>query len=354
MVKKTAAVFVLTAVSVCLFAYNPPAGGENVFGIAGPQQLTSASSAAGGAIFDVTPSSQVFNPALQAYEQRIMLDAGFTSLYSSDDPDHSWGSAFSGGILVPTKWGVGSAEMIGSFVPFYEMQTGKSLNLKASFAKDVTEKLAVGAGFGCGYFFGYDTDWAAGLDLGVLYRYGTLGPLQDVRFGVSLLNLGKTYTDTTVVGIDEKKDAGMFPGIATLRTGMGATFYKNSGLTGAFSVDAAIPTMQNFILDTGVQLMIRDFLKISTSWEYNAREVMEGSKNWMPSLGITWRFVFNAKDNQFMKEKGWQESEMAVSAGWQHMYDHINAISGGAVLKLGLKDTDAPKITIGKSEGDKK
>ena len=72
--KYVMAALLISAVS--LYAYNPPAGGENLFGISSPAQLTSASSAAGGAFFDITPSSIAFNPALPAFEQRVMLDAG--------------------------------------------------------------------------------------------------------------------------------------------------------------------------------------------------------------------------------------------------------------------------------------
>ena len=70
MVKRIAAAAAAVFMSACLFAYNPPAGGEYLFGISSPFQLTSAQSSAGGAFFDVTPASQVFNPALQAFEQR--------------------------------------------------------------------------------------------------------------------------------------------------------------------------------------------------------------------------------------------------------------------------------------------
>jgi len=348
MAKKIVITLGLFAVTFGLFAYNPPAGGENLFRISSPFQLVSASSAAGGAFFDVTPASQVFNPALQAFEQRVMLDAGFTALFSSSDDDsgHSFGSAFQGGLLVPTKWGVGSAEVIADFVPFDDMQIGKSVNIKLSAAKDVTDRLAVGAGIGCGFFTGYDTDWSAGLDTGVLYRWGTLGPLEDVRFGISLLNIGKTYDSTTVIGIKESSNSGAFPGVATLRTGMAATFLKSGFFTGAFSADVAFPSFQNFVLDTGIQFLYRNFLTLSTSWEYNAREWMNGEESLLPAVGITFRFLFNSKGSTFMKEKGWQQSEMAVAAAWQHMYDTVNAFSGGATLKLGLKDTEAPVISL--------
>lgn len=347
MVGKIKYVFVSFLIcSLSLYAYNPPAGGEKLFGISSPTQLTSASSSAGGAFYDVTPASIAFNPALPAFEQRVMLDAGYTALFAKDDPDDkSFANAFQAGILVPVKWGVGVAEMYGAIVPFYEMQLGKSFTTKFSASRDVTENLAVGASLTGGYFYGYDTDFMVAADLGFMYRFGSVGPLEDVRFGASLLNLGKTYTDTTVLGIKGEESAG-FPGLATLRTGVAGTFIKTDLFAGAFSADIAVPTMQNFIFDAGLQFMYRNFLTLSTSWEYNAREVIESSESWMPAVGITFRFLFDSKNNAFMKENGWQQSEMAVSGAWKKMYENINAVSGGMTLKLGLKDTEAPEIKL--------
>ena len=347
MVKRIAAAAAAVFMSACLFAYNPPAGGEYLFGISSPFQLTSAQSSAGGAFFDVTPASQVFNPALQAFEQRIMLDAGYTMLQNSDDPEHSFGYGIQGGMLFPGRWGVASGEVFVLNNPFYEMQTGKSLNLKLSAAKDVTDYLAVGMGLGAGYFWGYDKSWMAGVDLGVLYNYGDAGISEDVRFGVTLLNLGKTFGGTKVLGIYHDKSSGMFPGIATLRAGIAGTFLHAGDFKGAASFDVAVPTAQNCILDAGVQFMYRDFVKLSVAEEYNVREVIKSSKNWLPSIGLSFLFKFNSKDNAFMKRHGWQESEVQVGGAWKRFYDHTNAMSGGLILKLGLEDTEPPEITLG-------
>ncbi|QTQ13483.1 hypothetical protein HRQ91_02875 [Treponema parvum] len=349
MIKRIKSKFIIFAFFLCvlnLYAYNPPAGGENLFGISSPTQLTSASSAAGGAFFDVTPASIAFNPALPAFEQRIMLDAGYTALFASKDPDdEKFASAFQGGLLVPTKWGVGAAEMYGAVIPFYEMQVGKSFNLKMSASRDVTEKLAVGIGLTNGYFYGYNTDFMVAADLGFVYNAGDFMGLKNLRYGISLQNLGKTYTNTTVWGI-KGKEADFFPGIAALRIGAAATVFESELFSGAFSLDMTIPSAQNFILDAGLQFMYRNFLKLSGAWQYNAREVIEGSESWLPSLGITFKFMLNSKDSAFMKEKGWQESEAAITGAWKKMYENINALSGGVTLKLGMKDTEAPEIKL--------
>ena len=101
MIKKLlAAVSALLSVSV-LAAYNPPAGGQNFLRLTEPQLLSGASSSAGGAIFSVTPASVVNNPALTAFEQRIVLDLAGTMLFDSSDSNESVGGATQAGILFP-------------------------------------------------------------------------------------------------------------------------------------------------------------------------------------------------------------------------------------------------------------
>lgn len=340
---------VLASASFCalnLFAYNPPAGGENLFGITGPSLFTTASSAAGGAFFEAGPSSVAFNPALPAFEQQNILEAGFTGLHCSDDPDDkSFGAAFSAGLSVPTKWGVGTGQLFGGNLPFYESQLGKFAGIKYVASRDVSEKLAAGIGFSAGYLWGYDKDFLAAADLGFMYWFGTAGVFKDLRFGASLLNLGKTFTDAEVLGIKGKK-ADSYPGIGTLRTGFAGTFYESENLSAAFSADIAVPAVQNFIFDTGIQVKVMDFMTLSSSWEYNAQEYKEDCENLMPSFGISFKFLLNSKDSSFMKENGWQQSELTVSSAYKKMYDHINAVSGGVKLELGLKDTEAPEIQL--------
>ncbi|MBQ0052562.1 MAG: hypothetical protein KBT11_10965, partial [Treponema sp.] len=61
---------VLASLVACagLFAYNPPAGGQNVLRLTEPQLISGADSAAGGGLFGVTAASVVNNPALTAWQ----------------------------------------------------------------------------------------------------------------------------------------------------------------------------------------------------------------------------------------------------------------------------------------------
>ena len=64
--------FILLSVMICsasIFAYNPPLGGENVLRLTNPDLIGGAASASGGALYTITPSSIVFNPALTAREE---------------------------------------------------------------------------------------------------------------------------------------------------------------------------------------------------------------------------------------------------------------------------------------------
>jgi hypothetical protein len=346
MQKKLIAAVLFAAVATGLFAYNPPAGGQNLFRITEPQLLTGAGSSAGGAIFGVTPASIVNNPALTAYEQRIVLDVAGTMLFNSKDSDHSVGSAFEGGLLIPTRWGVWSSVIQGIFVPFYDMQLGNNIALSTSFSKDITDMLSVGVGVNFGVFYGYKSDWTGSANLGALYRIGTVSFLKDVRFGASLMNLGKMYTNTTVYGIYDGDDADMWPGIATPRFGAAATILSAGRMDLGLSTDISIPAFQNFVFDAGLKMEFAKIVTLSTSWEYDAREFAQGAKNIMPSVGLSIKFLFNSKDGSMMAEHGWQQSEMTVSGGWQQLYKNVNAVSTGAVLDLGLKDTKAPEITL--------
>lgn len=345
MLKKIIALAACLSAFAALSAYNPPAGGQNLFRLTEPQLLTGGASSAGGALFGVTPASVMNNPALTAFEQRIILDVAGTMLFDSSDSEHSVGGGFQAGILFPSRWGVSSYLFQGLFVPLERMQLGNNLHLNANFSKDVTDKLAIGMGLNVACFYGYGSDWLGALDMGALYRFGDLAFLKDLRFGAALLNLGKMYGDTTNNGITGS-DANNWPGLATPKMGVAATLVSVKGMDLGASVDFTVPNFQNFVVDAGVQILFSGFIAVSSSWEYDVREYSEGSKNILPSIGISCRFMFNSKDGSMLANKGWQQSEMTVSGAWQQLYKKINAVSAGAVLNLGLKDTQAPEIIL--------
>ena len=312
-----------------LSAYNPPAGGQNMYVLSSPLQLTSASSAAGGAIFYPGPYSAAFNPALPALEQRITLDAGFSVLAANN-----FNSALQTGILIPTKRFVASGMLQGVF-----------LN---------SARISVGFNVTGGVIWGSDSDWLLNGDIGALYRRESLGFMKDFRVGVSVLNLGKTFTDKKLIGIKDKdKDilvnkhsVDSFPNFATVRAGAAALFVDNGIIKLGPSLDITTTAFQNVIFDAGFQFGIKDIVFLYVSESIDLSEAIAGYSNFMPAIGLGVKFDFKTKNNEYLKKHSWDASEMLVAAAWQQRYDSIQAVSAGAVIKLGQRDTDPPVITI--------
>ncbi|MCR5724269.1 MAG: hypothetical protein K6G80_04190 [Treponema sp.] len=341
-----------------LFAYNPPAGGQNLLRLSSPALLTGAASSAGGALYNVLPSSIVNNPAITAFEQRIVLDVGVTALTDGNDDDGSLGSAFEAGLLIPGRRGVASFLVQGIFAPLVDMHLGDSVNATAGVSKDITDSLSVGVSATLGIFWGYESDWTGSLAIGAYYNYGDVSFMKDVRFGCALMNLGKMYTQTEVRGIADDADyyefrenawdyADNWPALATLRTGVAATLLEKNKFTVGGSFDLSYPSFQNVVCDIGLQVQYSSFLKLSVAEELDVRELKEGSKNLLPAVGVSFKFLFKSKaDSTITKFAGGDESEMTVSTAWHNMYEDVNAFSAGAVLKLGLEDKEPPKITI--------
>lgn len=355
--KKILSAVLAFAAASALFAYNPPAGGQNLLRLSEPQLLAGGNSTAGGGLFGVTPSSIVTNPALTAWEQRGALDLAGTFLHNSNDDFDSdtAGGAFQAGLLVPSRWCVSTFLFQGNFAEFVDMPIGKSVAFTYGYAKDITETVSVGLSANFGYLFGdIGNDWTLSAGIGAYYNFGDWKFLKNIRFAASLLNLGKMYTDSETIGIESDLDdddvdiseADSWPALATLRTGVAASLIETDQLDLGLSLDFSYPTFQNLVIDTGLQMEIRDIVKIYSGWEFDVREFAEGSKNILPSIGVSFKFRFNSKEGSFLANKGWAESEITVSGGWKRMYENIDAFSAGAVMNLGMKDTQAPEIKL--------
>lgn len=371
MKKFLGSVLAFTLMGASLFAYNPPAGGQNVLRLTSPWLITGANSAAGGALFGITPASIINNPALTAWEQRNTLDLGATFFINSntDNPfegmthenesfeGNKIGEAFQAALLIPSRWCVSTFLFQGVWTKAFDMPIGDSVNATAGFSKDITDQVSVGMTANFGYLYG-DTvkaDWTASAAFGAYYNHGDISFMKNVRFGASLSNLGKMYSKEAL-GIKSAKairdnepenieDASMWPGIATLRTGVAATMLETDIMNLGLSLDFAFPAFQNFVTDLGLQLQFWDMIKVYSSWEFDVREFANDSKNLLPSIGVSFRFRFT-QNGAYMSKHGWEESDMTVSGAWKQMYKNVNAVSAGAILNLGLTDTKAPEITL--------
>ena len=338
-------VAVLLATSA--YSYNPPAGGEDLNLLASPANLSGAKSVTGGALFDAGADSIIVNPALTAGEQRVNLNAGYTFLYSTDkDNEDQVGGAFQTGILIPFKLYIFSGYINGTFAPYGEMHLGNSLNFKAGLSKEITDKLSVGLGAGGGYAWTFGKDWSLYGDVGMLYKWGKLGFMDDFRIGASVLNLGKMYNDVDRVGIDITAENTPYPTLVTLKAGAAGTVLDTQIAKIGVGLDFSVPCFQNLVADLNAQVAFKDAFFISIGEKFNLAETIQGKYSFIPSVAFLFKFSFDVKNNQYLENNGWSQSEMTVSAGYKNLYKTVHAVSAGVDIDLGMADEEAPKIVV--------
>lgn len=351
--KRMVAVCAVASMTAALFAYNPPAGGQSLFNLSSPTQLTSASSVAGGGIFMPGPDSIAFNPALPSYEDRVQLDADFSVLGNTGDGES--GAAFQTGILIPLKMFNVSGVLNGVFVDGDakkdEMSLGNSLNFKAGISKEVTERICVGVNLDAGYLWGVEDykgntkDWSLGAGLGALYRRESLGFTKDFRVGAALLNLGKYY-NVDLVGIKGDDVADTFPALATLKMGAGANLLTTKDFVIGASFDMSFPSFQDFIINMGANFAVKDLFYINIAENIDVAEAANGYADFMPAVSVSVKFSLDAKNNSYLKAHSWENSEMLASAAWQQRYSDVQVVSAGLRIKLGQQDVEPPVIQI--------
>jgi hypothetical protein len=333
-------VMIITLFAQSIWANDPPAGGERLFHLGHPGFVTGALSASGGAIFSagaVGAYETGINPALTAGVQRFSLDLAYTGLAGADD----FGNAFYAGALFPSRYGTFSGGLQGAFLPLAGMDLGNMMLGRAGFARDVTDRLFVGADLYGGGLFG--KDWALGIDAGFMYNTGTLLFLKDVRYSVVLRNMGKNF-------IDEEKN--IYPGIFAPAAGIAAVFVDKETFTAGFSADVSFPLFQNLVFNAGLQFQIARFITASAGWDVNVREVvkLKGDGVHLPFIGIGVKFSTDMSKSGFMSKQGWQKTDFDLSGVWQQLNNKIQLFSVGITANFGMHDADPPVIQIEDAE----
>lgn len=335
--------FVTLFASFCsgIFAYNPPVGAEDFCLISSPAGLSGNLFTAGALSNSSAAETITVNPALTAGKQRVNLNTGFTLLINPKSEKNKAGAAFQTAILIPNKLYVFSGYLNGTFVSFDDgMRLGNSFNVKAGLSKEITDKLNVGVSLSGGVAWVNKADWALGFNCGFVYNHGSLGFLKDFRYAVSVLNLGKNYS------IFDAEDASAFPSIGTIKLGAAGSLLKTEIMDIAAALDFTIPAFQNFIVDMNLQFTLKQALTLSIGEKINVRESALGYKNFIPSVGLFFKFSFDIKNNEYLESRDWSESEMRISAAYKNMYENVNAISIGADIDLGMKDTTPPQLIL--------
>lgn len=338
--KKTFTLFFLIF-TLCLFAFDPVAGGEEKNTLQSTSVLGGQASVTGGPFSDSIPGTLAVNPALGGAEQRPILDISYFLLAGLGKEEQGFGHTANLAVLYPTRVGnfAGSLHFLNS--EFDSLKLGTMGGVRFSYSKELTEKFLVGVGA----YSDFGKSWGLGADLGILYKFGDLSIFKDSKLGISLTGMGKTY-NSNGIGIKGGVSNGS-PAMFTPRAGFASTFVAIDGFKLGMHLDISLPFFQNFVFNTGLHLEMADMISLKTAFVLNALEAKYKKQTFIPSFNLGVAIKINSGgNNAFMKKQGWEKNDLKPEFSAKPFYNEIWAFGAGVNMHFGLKDSDPPKIDL--------
>ena len=318
-------------------------GTDNLFLYGHPAFMTSGASAVGGPVLAAGSYSFVMNPALTAGLQSLSADLGYTGIISAVS-DAEIGSAVRLGVSVPNRFGVFSGAFQGGFLE-NSLNIGNTFVGRLGFSRDVTDNFYLGLSVSGGYFvYGENNDFYIAADVGAWYRVPSIAFLRQVRFGVAVQNLGKTFMEATSY---ENLDVRSYPAMFTPKAGVAAHLLELKDVTIGLSLDLAFPTFSNILFVAGVQGKIADLVTISTGWDFNLLENYDHDTIHLPYVGVGVKISINTSGSGPMSKRGFDQTDIEPSAVWQRIDEKVHMTSIGVTASFGVRDTLPPDIKVG-------
>ncbi|MDC7239138.1 MAG: hypothetical protein PQJ50_02130, partial [Spirochaetales bacterium] len=283
-----------------------------------------------------SPQSASLNPAAAGNFQRVILDLNYINLANWDD--QGMGHAVNSALSYPTKYGVftGAVHFLtteGLGAP--DMNFGTSGSLDIGFTKDISKNLF--PGFSVTGASGRVNDWGAALNIGLIHRPGTIGKLQNFRWGAAVNRLGRSYGSGNSGSYFDA-----VPNNLTPQLGAGFELIDRENFKWTVNGDVGFPAVSDFKMEIGQTITIQENLKISTSSSFILSDTINGNyETIIPSVGISYTFSIKPKDRE---QTRLQTSEVQIQAAGAAMYNSTSAIGVGATIPFGVRDTNPPVI----------
>ncbi|MFW6312454.1 MAG: FlgD immunoglobulin-like domain containing protein, partial [Spirochaetota bacterium] len=320
--------------------YDPPVGGEDLYDLYSPLMLAEGAPA----VASEGPQADTVNPAISGLVQRTTLDASYLAVtgFGSPTAGGGWqGHIVNLGVVSPTRVAVfsGSTHLIS--MPLPGMTWGTSLSVHGSAAKELYPGWIAGAGFrvvggGSGRF-----DLGAALDLGVVRDAGTVGSMENLRWGVALQNIGKWYSPLN--------GAGALPSPFTLSGGVNFDVVTNDWFRLSASGSLSAPAFQNLRFGVGARATVFDTVSLHAGWKADLRQLLEPqitNRSLIPSFGLSVAFKAGLGADGPVAARGWTETEVQTTVAAAPLYNDVWAMGGGINAPLGVIDTEGPRTSI--------
>ena len=329
------------ACNLAAFGYDPPKGAFSLLSLYSPWGLASTPTVTGPA----SPWASLTNPSVTADSQLNQFEAAYTGITDFGTGTQGWGSAAAAMFSLPVPFGVwgGSALFFSAPATMTSMPLGTAVQLRASFAKNLIPSLLyVGSAFEIAMGSNAGFGWGVGFDIGATYFAGDLGFFKDVRFGLSLLDIGKGYSTTPLTGVFGTS-ATSYPSAFTLGVGMRGYLIQSYNWNLDAGLDLWSPSFQDLGADLSLGLGFRDSVSLRLGWSIGLRDTIAGSgRSYLPSLGLSGTIPLQ----KGFSIAGHSHKDATVSASMAvaPLYDELYAAGAGFNLSFGLKDKTAPVI----------
>jgi len=289
--------------------------------------------AAGGSLTsDLSPMSDILNPASSATLQRMTLHASYTGLLGDQTVPGYTGTAINLGAAIPTRSGVFAASgfVIGTSA-LAELNAGFQGGANASFSKELYPGLLTGAGVNVSF----GESWALTADLGFIHEIGDIGLMQNFKWAVVLGNMGYSgFTSTDS------------PSVFTPGIGAGFDLVDTDDVQWSINSDLSFPSFSNVRFNLGTGLSLFSFAGVQISSAADLNELIAGDVSALiPAFGIYINLQTDFESDG-PDESGWSKSDIRTSVSAAPMANGLWAGGAGVTVNLGVIDEAAPVIEI--------
>jgi len=338
-------IFFLCSNIYALEPYNPIIGGEEFPSLYSPFMMSSGLSVAGTGLPLFSPTFIAINPALFAGEETPILDFSYV-LISAIKKERGLGHVGNASFIYPASWGVLAGAINVSHVRLDSLNFGSSGGIRLAYSKDITDSFYVGAGA----YAMAGSDWALGVDLGIVYFMPDRSFFHRPRLGFSITGIGKPF-NSRMCGVRNEGNMIGFSSFFTPHIAFASELVSIEHFNMGGYINLSAPAFSNLTIGAGIDMLIADMLILQTGYKFNLLETLNGKQTHIPSFGIALKFKINPKKSENTPNDSTEPTIMSSQFSVKPFYNNIWAFSFGLTTKFGTEDKEGPKIELSLRDG---
>jgi len=280
--------------------------------------------------------ASALNPAAEGESQRMLLNLGYTGLFSLSNERGYGIGAINLGAIYPTRLAVLGASLwlLSSHFDSFPVETTFQGNFNV--AKEILSGMSIGVGLNAGYNTG--NNWTVSGDLGFRYNMGNLGPLENFTWAVTARSLGKSWIPPRFTPVG---------GVSFDFLGIRGIDGKPDPILVSFAGDLMLPTVQNLAGKLGLRVAIAELINVSASTQFNLRESINGKgPSPIPSIGIGVNWKLKPSGGKTTTGSLPRDGELSIDLGAKPLYNGIWGMGGGVTWAIGVADRSPPVIIV--------